>query len=1050
MIFGKSTKRKWISAVIWSIVACFVASIFVMGAQFTYQRAQKAKEKTDQNSGDKEEQKNSQFTSEELKKPLAEVNGESIVLREYYDELQSTSPEYKNYFKLNTLDGKLDYLKNMANMLIIKQKGKELKINISDEEAVDSIVSNYKRMGQVIDKDKLLAKIKEGSPDLARVIDGQKVPMIIEKIQANMMTDLAVSQDSVEAFYLQHKNEFKKETTVNGKSSEIQLGLNDVASDIRTILEKEKVDKVAYSFYDSHQEMFRSEEKTLIAHIFLDKNSKKRKDLFITQTGTEELQSYYKMRERDFLTPKNIRANHIYLKFSDVDKTRIVFGTNEVREYYEKNIADYQYPEKMRAQHILLAPDSQENRKKVTITDEDVQKYYKDNLDRYKDPEKVHAQHILVNQEEEAKDLYGRLKNGEDFTTLAKQFSKDSASAENGGDLGLFARGEMTKAFEDTAFAAEIGKICEPVKTSFGYHIIKVLEHKAENTKKFEEVKKEIEDELAGIKVRDYLKKQAEEIRQSAVKGEDFAQLAMKFSNAKTASKGGDLGFFYRGRQPDGFNDQIIKDEIMDGKSLDQAIEGVVFKLGTEEISTVIEGVHGIHVFKILEREDKKPMPFAAVDKKVQEKLLDDKAKKTVENQADELIDKIAKGADFTVLARENSKADSAKNGGDTGFIPQGKFQDDFDKSLIDPYWIAGKSLISQLEDKLFSMRKGEVGKVDLNDGVEVLKIAEIKSPVVQPFEKVADQVLEKKVSEKADKEARRLAEAALAELKQGISFEEVAKKYSDGSTSQSGGTLGLVNADGSVDQEESIRFKDEGGTFGYNFTGGSFSFGLNLDPNFKVYCQLLDTAEYSPVVDTQLGYHVIRAVKKEPGKIKPYSEVQKDIEEMLNSSIADSEITKYYENNLDQYKEPEKVRLRHILLKDEETAKKVKTQLSQGENFMELARKFSLDQSREMGGDIGEVPRGKLPKEIEDVAFSLEVGKNSDIIKSPYGFHLLQVTDKKPARTIPLAEKKEEIKAQLLKPRKDKAFQYWMQEAHNLTRVKLDQENIINFLKRL
>ncbi|WP_041638870.1 peptidylprolyl isomerase [Anoxybacillus flavithermus] len=129
----------------------------------------------------------------------------------------------------------------------------------------------------------------------------------------------------------------------------------------------------------------------------------------------------------------------------------------------------------------------------IKVTDEELKKYYNE----YKP--KVKASHILVDDEKTAKDIKAKLEKGEDFAKLAKEYSKDTGSAQNGGDLGWFGPGKMVEEFEKAAYALNVGEISDPVKTQFGYHIIKVTDK--EKKKSFDEMKEEIEFEVKKSKL---------------------------------------------------------------------------------------------------------------------------------------------------------------------------------------------------------------------------------------------------------------------------------------------------------------------------------------------------------------------------------------------------------------------------------------------------------------------------------------------------------------------------------------------------------------------
>lgn len=138
---------------------------------------------------------------------------------------------------------------------------------------------------------------------------------------------------------------------------------------------------------------------------------------------------------------------------------------------------------------------------RIEITDEELQTYFDENKDTFATAEQVQASHILVADEATANEVKSKLDAGEDFSELAKEYSTDTTTAESGGDLGYFSSGDMVAEFEEVAFALGVDEISAPVKTDYGYHIIKVVDHQEAKEAKFEDSKEEISDTLMNDKM---------------------------------------------------------------------------------------------------------------------------------------------------------------------------------------------------------------------------------------------------------------------------------------------------------------------------------------------------------------------------------------------------------------------------------------------------------------------------------------------------------------------------------------------------------------------
>ncbi|MFH1493540.1 MAG: SurA N-terminal domain-containing protein [Pseudomonadota bacterium] len=196
-----------------------------------------------------------------------------------------------------------------------------------------------------------------------------------------------------------------------------------------------------------------------------------------------------------------------------------------IKDYYEKHQDEFKLPEQARLEYVVLSAENLAEQ--VTVSEEEVAAYYKEHASQFGQPEERQASHILINLAANAsaadktaaldkarKVLQEAKKSPDNFAQLAKQYSQDSGSAAQGGDLGYFGRGAMVKSFEDAAFKMAAGEISDLVQSEFGYHIIKLTAIKPAKLRTLQDVHGEISLELKKQKA-----------------GKKFAENAENFSN---------------------------------------------------------------------------------------------------------------------------------------------------------------------------------------------------------------------------------------------------------------------------------------------------------------------------------------------------------------------------------------------------------------------------------------------------------------------------------------------------------------------------------------
>lgn len=247
-----------------------------------------------------------------------------------------------------------------------------------------------------------------------------------------------------------------------------------------------------------------------------------RRDLVVTKLRTA-LTDWITVTDADADAEFHRRNEKVKLDIVSfgADKFRqgITASDAEMAAHFEASKDTYRLPEKRKVKYLLI--DAQALRARVTITPQEIQDAYRENQQQYSTPEQVKASHILLKTGEGKKEedvrkraeaLHAKAKSGADFAALAKANSEDDSNKEKGGDLGFFGKGSMVPEFEQAAFALEPGQLSDVVKTTYGFHIIKLAEKKEASTRSIDEVRAQIEDQLKWERAQEQARELADRI----------------------------------------------------------------------------------------------------------------------------------------------------------------------------------------------------------------------------------------------------------------------------------------------------------------------------------------------------------------------------------------------------------------------------------------------------------------------------------------------------------------------------------------------------------
>jgi peptidyl-prolyl cis-trans isomerase D len=317
---------------------------------------------------------------------------------------------------------------------------------------------------------------------------------------------------------------------------------------------------------------------------------------------------------------------------ADKFRESVQASDQEVAAWFESHKDDYRVPEKRKVKYALI--DIQSIRDRINVSPQDVQRHYEDNAQQFSTPEQVRASHILLKTDGKneaevrklAEEIAAKAKAGADFAALAKQYSEDESNNTKGGDLDFFGRGQMVPEFDTAAFALEPGQISDPVKTSFGYHIIKLTEKRAATSRPLAEVQAQIEDQIKWERAQEQAQRMADDLTAQLKTPADLDTIAKAQGLMVSES-----GFFSR-------------EEPISGLGLAPAAAEQAFSLADGAISPAIRTPQGFAFLTVTGKQDAYVPKLEEVQARVREDVLKKKAADAAQQKAMEVAATLKSG----------------------------------------------------------------------------------------------------------------------------------------------------------------------------------------------------------------------------------------------------------------------------------------------------------------------------------------------------------------------------------------------------------------------
>ena len=358
---------------------------------------------------------------------------------------------------------------------------------------------------------------------------------------------------------------------------------------------------------------------------------------------------------------------------------------DELTAFYKEHQDRFMSDEQVAVDYLVLR--KQDLAAAVDVTEADIHKQYEAEIAKSAEKAERHAAHILVAESDQAKlpEIQQRLAKGEDFAALAKQYSIDTGSAQQGGDVGVTTGNSFVPEFEAALTKLKVGEVSAPVKTRFGYHIIKLLSVKEVKPKTYAESRQRIVDEMKLQLADEQYKDKLEVFRDAAHAATDLNTVAGKLTDEHFKPAVQQSGLFSRKTVP----------AILANRDLQSALFAPGIQTGT--VTDVVETSKGVAVVaRVTQSKAPEVRPFAEVKGQVVEMLRHDKAVAALASQSKTLVSRLNSGETIPAIAKAT---------GTTAQTKTDKMRDDTDtdrtilqKVFAMPHPVDGEAVVETLD----------------------------------------------------------------------------------------------------------------------------------------------------------------------------------------------------------------------------------------------------------------------------------------------------------------------------------------------------------------